>query len=102
MNEIKKNELALLTKEAIQEVAELERQLTEAQKAEKEIKEMLLEAMKNAGIKKIDTPEILITYVEPTDRERFDSKKFRADNPDLYDEYVTMSKVKESIRIKVK
>ena len=32
----------------------------------------------------------------------FDSKKFREDHPNLYDEYIKMSDVKSSIRIKVK
>ena len=36
-----------------------------------------------------------------TERETFDSKQFKADMPELYDEYVKFSKVKPSVRIKV-
>ena len=43
-----------------------------------------------------------VTYIAPSDRESFDSKKLREDNPDLYDEYVKMNPVKSSVRIKLK
>ena len=33
--------------------------------------------------------------------ETFDSKTFRKDHPDLYDEYVSISMVKASVRMKV-
>ena len=58
------------------------------------------EVQKN--IIKIDTPELSITYVDETYKESFDSKLFREQNPDLYDNYVKMSPVKASLRLKVK
>jgi predicted phage-related endonuclease len=91
-----------LSQKAVENIISVETELEEVKKKEKELKELLLSEMKKRGIKKIDTPELLITYIEPTDREKFDSKKLREDNPDLYDEYVAISKVKESLRIKVK
>ena len=62
----------------------------------------LLEEMKNKGIKKIETPDVIISYVDASDRETFDTKQFREDNPDMYDEYVKFTPVKASIRIKAK
>ena len=44
---------------------------------------------------------LLISYVASSERETFDSKKLRENNPDLYDEYVKFTPVKSSIRIKV-
>lgn len=61
-----------------------------------------MEEMEAKNFIKIDTDVMTITYVAPTDREKFDSKKFREDHADLYDEYVSMIPVKSSIRIKVK
>ena len=58
--------------------------------------------MEQNNIIKLETDELAITYVAPTDRESFDSKSFKADHQDLYDEYVKMSSVKSSVRLKVK
>ena len=58
--------------------------------------------MEENQVIKLETPDLLISYVASTDRETFDSKTFKADQQDLYDEYVKMSPVKASIRIKLK
>lgn len=91
-----------LSQKTLQSIISVETELKAIKEKEKELKEALLSEMKKRGIKKIDTPEVILTYIEPTDREKFDSKKLREDKPDLYDEYVTFSEVKESIRIKIK
>jgi hypothetical protein len=64
-------------------------------------KTALLEAMEKNGVYKLDGDGVKITYIAETERETFDSKQFKADMPDLYDEYVKFSKVKPSVRIKV-
>lgn len=64
-------------------------------------KTALLEAMEKHGVTKFDGEDVKITYVAETTKETFDSKQFKADMPDLYDEYVKFSKVKSSVRIKV-
>ena len=60
------------------------------------------EEMEKKGIKKIESEELLINYIESTDRETFDKKAFQKEHADLFDEYVTMKPVKSSIRVKVK
>ena len=62
----------------------------------------LLEEMRDNEIKKIETPDVIISYIDESERETFDSKKFREDYPDMYDEYVKFSKVKASVRIKAR
>lgn len=62
----------------------------------------LLEEMRDNEIKRIETPDVIISYVDESEREIIDSKKFRKDHPDMYDEYVRFSKVKASLRIKAK
>ena len=54
------------------------------------------------GIKKFENDFISITYVEPTTRDTFDSKSLKADNPELYAQYLKPSEVKLSVRIKAK
>ena len=58
--------------------------------------------MENKNILKLETDDLTITYIAPAERETFDSKRFREENSDLYDEYVKFSPVKSSIRVKVK
>lgn len=62
----------------------------------------LLEEMERKNIKKIDTPEILINYIEAIDKETFDKGKLKEEHPELYDDYVKFSPVKSSLRVKVK
>ena len=64
-------------------------------------KTALLQAMEKHGVTKFDSDGVKINYIAETTRETFDSKQFKADMPDLYNEYVKFSSVKPSVRIKV-
>lgn len=83
-------------------LANFEKQVKEIKKKEDEVKSLVLEAMENNGIVKVETDALTINYIAKTDRETFDSKTFRKDHADLYDEYVKITPVKPSIRINVK
>lgn len=96
------NEIAILEPEVSEKIADFERQIKAIKEQEDNLKQAILEEMEANQIIKLDTPDILISYVASTDRETFDSKTFKADHQDLYDEYVKMTPVKPSIRIKVK
>ena len=92
---------ALLQPEISKKIADFERQIKEIKQAEDELKTKILEEMERKGLLKVKTDDLAITYVAPADRESFDSKKFREDHAVLYDEYIKMTPVKASIRIKV-
>ena len=96
------NEIAILEPEVSEKIADFERQIKVIKEQEDNLKQAILEEMEANQIIKLDTPDILISYVASSDRETFDSKTFKADHQDLYDEYVKMTPVKPSIRIKVK
>ena len=96
------NNLPVLDSDIAYQIAEFERQIKLIEDQQKRLKQAILEEMEAKNFIKIDTDVMTITYVAPTDREKFDSKKFREDHADLYDEYVSMIPVKSSIRIKVK
>ena len=69
---------------------------------EQEIKRDLQEAMEKYDVKKWDNDVFTATYVAPTKRKRFDSKRFEKELPELFEEYQTTSDVKSSVRIKYK
>ena len=94
--------VALLDAETSARIADFERRMKEIKEAEDALKQGILEEMQEKGILKVETEEITISYIAPTDRETFDSKKFKAEHADLYDDYVRMNPVKASVRIKVK
>ena len=96
------NNLIMASEELIKEALEI-KYLEEKLKAKKDnLTLTLLEEMKKKDIKKIETPDVIISYVDETERETLDTKKVREEFPDVYDECVRFSKVKASVRIKAK
>ena len=95
------NGISILDIETSNKIAEFERQIKLIEEQEKALKEAIRAEMEAKGILKIETNGMTISYIAPSYREAFDSKKFKAENPDMYDEYVKLSPVKPSIRIKL-
>ena len=106
MNDLIKieNGISILDAETSKKIADFEWAIKQLKEQEEELKEAIRAEMEAKGILSIkdETNGMTISYVAPSNRETFDSKKFKADNPDLYDEYVNFSPVKSSIRIKLK
>ena len=104
MNEliVIKDGVALLDAETSAKIAEFERKLKEIKEAEDELKKSILKEMETKKIIKIETEEMTISYIASSDRENFDTKRFKFDHEDMYDEYVKMTPVKSSVRIKLK
>lgn len=92
----------VLDKQSLDQIKEVEK-LAKSLKAKQDaIKAELLKVMEDNNIIKFENEDLLINYIGPTQRETFDSKQLKADNPDLYDLYVKLSEVKASVRIKLK
>ena len=91
-----------LQKETINTIIDIEREIKKLKELKDNYTSRLLEQMSEKDIIKIDVPELTITRVEETTRETFDSKSFREQHSDLYDEFVKISVVNPSLRIKVK
>lgn len=104
MNELIKieNGTPILDTEASHKIAYFEQQLKDIKAKEDELKKAIMKSMEEHGIVKIETDELIINYIATTDRERFDVKAFQRENPNRYDDYVKITKVKPSIRLKVK
>lgn len=96
-----KGGVATLEGETAEKLASYERALKKLKMQEDTLKAEILAEMEAQGIVKLETEEVSITYIAASDRESFDSKALKADMPEIYDEYIRMSPVKASIRVKV-
>lgn len=96
------NGLPVLRPDIASQIAVFEMQAKCIKEQEETLKKAILEEMEAKGIIGIDTPDLKITYISPTEREKFDSKGFRRDYPDIYDEYITFQPVKSAIRLTVR
>ena len=91
-----------ISEEICEKIVSLEKQAKEIKKQQDSMKAEILDAMQKYGVLKLDNEFLKIALVPEHDAERFDSKTFKDENPDVYDMYVKISKVKPSIRITVK
>lgn len=96
------NGTALLDAEVSAKIAAFERQVKEINHQEAELKKAILEEMEAKDILSLKTDELEIRYIAASYRETFDSKALRKAQPDVYDEYVKISPVKSSVRVKVR
>ena len=108
-----KNQLVVEFERNQQTIAKLNKEIEKAVGAQvakkeqleeqnKEMRQAILEAMEANNVTKFDGDLITITYVAPTERTIFDSKRFAEERPKTYEKYTKKSKVKASIRLKVK
>lgn len=104
MNEIIKmnNGVASLSPETASRLVSFENAIKSLKEREDALKKSIFEEMESKNIVKIDTPELTLTYIAPTDRETFDKKKLQSERPDIYDDYITFTPVKGSLRVKIK
>lgn len=92
----------LIDDDFAKQIIAYEKALKELKAKYDDIKTKLLAEMEANNILKVDSDILTVSYIASTDRETFDSKKLREDMPDIYDEYVKITTVKPSVRIKVK
>lgn len=91
-----------LPMEVENDIVSLLTQLAELEKKQKTLKERLKTEMLNRDLIKMETDKLTITYVAPTTKEVFKTKDFREKHPDLYDEFVSISEVKDYVKVVVK
>lgn len=72
------------------------------QKKKLEEQEKLLQAMEEHGVKSFENAKVKFMYVAPTTRTTIDSKKLKADHPDIAEAYSKTFNVSASVRITVK
>ena len=91
-----------VSEEVCERIISLEKQAKEIKKQQDSMKNEILDAMQKYGVLKFENEFLKIAFIPEHDAEKFDSKKFKEENADVYDLYAKISKVKPSIRITVK
>ena len=92
----------MLAEKAKHRIAQILEIIDELESEKKTLQAQLLEGMELYGVKKIDNDQFTVTYIEPTTRVSIDQKKLKEKFEEVYLECVKESKVKSSIRIKLK
>ena len=80
------------------QMIDIDSQLKALQKQRDTLLQGLKAEMEKAGVKKWETDSIRLTYVAPSKKETFDTKRFKADHPEIYSEYLRTTTTKSSIR----
>ena len=101
MNELVKVENGTITivPEELQRLKQYQEIKLKAEMLEKEIKQQLLIAMENNGIKKWSNDVFNAIYVAETQRTSIDTKRLKEELPDIAEEYSRISNVKSSVRV---
>lgn len=87
---------------ALERIAEIETEKKRLDKEYKKYRKVLQEGMEEYGIKKVDTDDVLITYIEPTEKLAINQKKLWAEYKDIAFKCQEFSPVKASIKITVR
>ena len=98
------NQEAILKKmyEIEQIIVDSEKRAKEAKIQGEELRTGLLNQMTEKGLKRIETDRMLLTVKEAYERETLDSKKVKELAPEVYNECKKVTKIKESLLIKIK
>lgn len=93
----KKNQAA-----AIQAITDILKTKKELEEKEKTIREKLVAAMEEHGIKKFSSEWLDVTYIAPTTRTSVDGAKLKKEKPNVYAAYSKTSNVSASVKISLK
>ena len=83
-------------------IISLTKRIKELTEELEEAKASVLENMEKDGCKSVDTGALLVTFVAPSKRESFDSKKFKEENAELYGKYIKASETKASLKVTIR
>ena len=97
---------AILDSKMVEDLIIVEKQIKELKEIQDTYKKAIKEAMENKNIIKLldDITGLSITYISAQNNlEKFNKEKFQEENPELYDQYVTMDGKKSAyIAINIK
>ena len=92
----------ILQSEAVNKIIALEESLKNLKETYDSIKQGILEEMEQQGLIKLDSEVLSITYIAPNNKELLDTTRLKNERNDVYQEYIKITPVRSSIRIKVK
>ena len=88
--------------DVLKAITDITVQKKKLEEQEKVMKQKLLQAMEEHGVKSFENAKVKFMYVAPTTRTSIDSKKLKADHPDIAEAYSKTSNVSASVRITMK
>lgn len=93
-----------LASEAKKTIFAIEKEIKMLNELKDNYKKILIKEIEERGITQCSINNELFTlfYKAPTTSERLDSKRLKADMPEIYDEYVKISNVSSSISVRLK
>lgn len=94
-------DIQVVSEKVIELITENLRRAAEAEANLKKLKDELRTAMENHGIKSWKTQSFSSVIAKDSERETFDTKRFKAEHPDLYEQYVEKKVVKGSFTLKL-
>ena len=98
----KKEQHVILAENAINEMLEAERLMGHYKDIYEKYKQEALDAMLKYGVKSFDSEKVKMTLVPGGKSMRFDSTRFKKEQPDLYAQYLKESETKDSLRLTVR
>ena len=99
---IDKNGCFMLKQDVIFKITNFERKLKQLEEEKEKFKKAIITEMEKEGITKLETDFFTIKYISGGYKQVFDTKEFRKIHGDIFDEFIKLSEVKPSIRIKLK
>lgn len=96
---VNQNEIEL-TKEGIKEIKKMQKAKIELAKMEEQLKEMFQNVFEETGTNKFISEDgtFKASYIQETTSIRFNTKKFKEEHKDLYDEYLTTTTRKAYVK----
>ena len=91
----------ILNKNIENEISRCKMQIQKYEEVLDKYKSMIISEIKkdDAILENYEPGQYKFTYIKETTSEKFDSKAFKKDNEELYNKYIKLSNVKESLRI---
>ena len=99
------NELAVFTSSVLaitQTIANISKQKEKLDAEDKKMREELQRAMEAYGVDNFENEYVKITHIGASTKTSVDSKKLKAELPDIYEKYSKVSDVKAYVKISVK
>jgi hypothetical protein len=91
-----------ITDQVIEEVKGIIQQLNDTKERYETLKGGLKDLMVQNGCKKFTHDNLSMTLSDAYVKETFDTAAFRRDHPDMYEQYIKKTEVKESLTLKLK
>jgi len=101
-NPFVKTDTDLIATRLVSEIGEITKEIKRLQDLESEFRSKVEKLFEDYGVEVWETDLFKISYSKAYERELFDSKKFKEENPDLFEKYKKTSRVKQSVKIKIK